>query len=52
MLHFFQTGKPDFKQAVLDLAEWELLARAQKDWYYAMMSYITGDDSDAEEESK
>lgn len=34
------------------LAELELLARAQKDWYYAMMSYIMGDDSDAEEESK
>lgn len=27
-------------------------ARAQKDWYYAMMSYIMGGDSDAEEESK
>jgi len=26
MLHYFQTGHPDFKQAVLDLAEWELLA--------------------------
>jgi len=26
MLHYFQTGNPDFKQAVLDLAEWELLA--------------------------
>ena len=24
------------------LAELELLARAQKDWYYAMMSYIMG----------
>lgn len=34
------------------LAELELLARAQKDWYYGMMSYIMGDDSDAEEESK
>ena len=34
------------------LAELELLARAQKDWYYAMMSYIMGGDSDAEEESK
>lgn len=34
------------------LAELELLARAQKDWYYAMMSYIMGDDSDVEEESK
>lgn len=34
------------------LAELELLARAQKDWYYAMMSYIMGDDSDAEEDSK
>lgn len=34
------------------LAELELLARAQKDWYYAMLSYIMGDDSDAEEESK
>lgn len=34
------------------LAELELLARAQKDWYYAMMSYIMGDGSDAEEESK
>lgn len=32
------------------LAELELLARAQKDWYYAMMSYIMGGDSDAEEE--
>lgn len=35
-----------------NLAELELLARAQKDWYYAMMSYIMGGDSDAEEESK
>jgi hypothetical protein len=26
MLHYFQTGNPDFKQAVIDLAEWELLA--------------------------
>lgn len=26
MLHYFQTGNPDFRQAVLDLAEWELLA--------------------------
>lgn len=34
------------------LAELELLARAHKDWYYAMLSYIMGDDSDAEEESK
>ena len=34
------------------LAELELLARAQKDWYYAMMSYIMGNNSDAEEESK
>lgn len=34
------------------LAELELLARAQKDWYYAMMSYIMSGDSDAEEESK
>lgn len=34
------------------LAELELLAKAQKDWYYAMLSYIMGDDSDAEEESK
>lgn len=34
------------------LAELELMARAQRDWYYAMMSYIMGDDSDAEEESK
>lgn len=34
------------------LAELELLARAQKDWYYAMMSYIMGGDSDAKEESK
>ena len=32
------------------LAELELLARAQKDWYYAMMSYIMGGYSDAEEE--
>lgn len=32
------------------LAELELLARAQRDWYYAMMSYIMGDNSDAEEE--
>ena len=35
-----------------NLAELELLARAQKDWYYAMMSYIMGGDSDAKEESK
>ena len=34
------------------LAELELLARAQKDWYYAMLSYIMGGDSDAKEESK
>lgn len=34
------------------LAELELMAQAHKDWYYAMMSYIMGDDSDAEEESK
>lgn len=34
------------------LAELELLARAQKDWYYAMMNYIMGGDSDVEEESK
>lgn len=34
------------------LAELELLARAHKDWYYAMLSYIMGGDSDAEEESK
>lgn len=34
------------------LAELELLARAHKDWYYAMLSYIMGDDSDTEEESK
>ena len=32
------------------LAELELMARAQRDWYYAMMSYIMGNDSDAEEE--
>ena len=32
------------------LAELELMAQAHKDWYYAMMSYIMGDDSDAEEE--
>ena len=32
------------------LAELELMARAQKDWYYAMMSYIMGGYSDAEEE--
>ena len=32
------------------LAELELLARAQKDWYYAMMSYIMGGDSDTKEE--
>lgn len=32
------------------LAELELLARAQKDCYYAMMSYIMGGDSDAKEE--
>lgn len=32
------------------LAELELLARAQNDWYYAMMSYIMGGDSDAKEE--
>lgn len=29
------------------LAKLELLARAQKDWYYAMMNYIMGGDSDA-----
>lgn len=34
------------------LAELELMAQAHKDWYYAMMSYIMGDDSNAEEESK
>lgn len=34
------------------LAELELMAQAHKDWYYAMMSYIMGDDSDAKEESK
>ena len=34
------------------LAERELMAQAHKDWYYAMMSYIMGDDSDAEDESK
>ena len=34
------------------LAELELLARAQKDWYYAMLSYIMGGDSDAKEETK
>ncbi len=34
------------------LAELELMAQAHKDWYYAMMNYIMGDDSDAEEESK
>ena len=33
-------------------AKHELMAQAHKDWYYAMMSYIMGDDSDAEEESK
>ena len=38
------------KEAPRHLAELELLARAQRDWYYAMMSYIMGDDSDAEEE--
>lgn len=32
------------------LAELELMAQAHKDWYYAMMSYIMDDDSDAEEE--
>jgi hypothetical protein len=26
MLHYFQTGDPDFKQAVIDLARWELVA--------------------------
>lgn len=26
LLHYFQTGNPDFKTAVIDLAEWELLA--------------------------
>jgi hypothetical protein len=26
LLHYLQTGNPEFKQAVLDLAEWELLA--------------------------
>lgn len=36
--------------ALHHLAELELLARAQKDWYYAMMSYIMGGYSDAEEE--
>lgn len=25
-LHYFQTGNPDFKQTVIDLADWELLA--------------------------
>lgn len=25
-LHYFQTGNPDFKQAVIELAEWEFLA--------------------------
>lgn len=35
--------------ALHHLAELELLARAQKDWYYAMMSYIMGGDSDAKE---
>ena len=34
------------------LAELELMAQAHKDWYYAMMSYIMGDNGDAEEESK
>lgn len=34
------------------LAELELMAQAHKDWYYAMLSYIMGDDIDAEEESK
>ena len=34
------------------LAELELLARAQKDWYYAMMSYIMCGDSDAEESAQ
>lgn len=34
------------------LAELELRARAQKDWYHAMLSYIMGGDSDAKEESK
>ena len=38
--------KGDFEQADA------LMAQAHKDWYYAMMSYIMGDDSDAEEESK
>lgn len=33
------------------LAELELMAQAHKDWYYAMMSYIMGGDSNAEEES-
>lgn len=28
------------------------MAQAHKDWYYAMMSYIMGNNSDAEEESK
>lgn len=28
MLHYFQTGNPDFKEAVVDLANWELLALA------------------------
>ncbi|MGD9948956.1 MAG: hypothetical protein AB7U29_10810 [Desulfobulbus sp.] len=26
LIHYLQTGNPDFKQAVLDLANWELLA--------------------------
>lgn len=34
------------------LAELELMAQAHKDWYYAMMSYIMGDNGDVEEESK
>ena len=34
------------------LEELALMAQAHKDWYDAMMSYIMGDDSDAEEESK
>lgn len=33
------------------LAELERMVQAHKDWYYAMMSYIMGGDSNAEEES-
>lgn len=36
--------------SINSVTELELLARAQKDWYYAMMSYIMGGYSDAEEE--